>query len=97
MSLQGKAVVITGGSRGIGLHLARAFAAEGARLVLAARGSSELERACAELAAQGVTCLSRRTDVSDPQDVQGLIDFALAHLSRIDVLVNNAGRQPTYC
>lgn len=81
LSLSGKTVVITGGSRGIGLGIARRFAEAGARLHLIANDKAVHERAL-ELGASGA-----EADIADPEAVAA----ALAALPRIDVLVNNAG------
>jgi 3-oxoacyl-[acyl-carrier protein] reductase len=92
MMLKGKTAIITGGGRGIGLSIARAFAQEGAELMLAARTTSELESAQKAIAGDfGARCLVRSTDVSRPGQVQDLIEMARSELGRIDVLVNNAG------
>jgi NAD(P)-dependent dehydrogenase (short-subunit alcohol dehydrogenase family) len=92
VKLAGKVAVVTGGGRGIGKAIARAFAAEGAQLVLAARSEQQLESTAVELRREtGVRCLAHRCDVSDPGQVQRLVDAARAALGRIDVLVNSAG------
>ncbi|HKC60328.1 MAG TPA: SDR family oxidoreductase [Myxococcales bacterium] len=92
MKLAGKVALVTGGGRGIGKAIARAFAAEGAQLVLAARSEQQLESTAAELRREtGVRCLAHRCNVSDPGEVQRLVDAARAALGRIDVLVNSAG------
>lgn len=88
--LQGKTVVITGGSRGLGLLLARRFASEGANVVLAARDAQELERAHVELA-QLAPVLSVTCDVAEPEGCGHLIDTARTAFGGIDVLVNDAG------
>lgn len=90
-SLEGKVVVITGGSRGLGLSLARAFAAEGSRLVLCARDEAELDRAREDIESRGSPAFTVRCDVTNRGDVKHLIDAAIEHYGRIDVLVNNAG------
>ena len=90
-SFRGKAVVITGGSRGLGLVMARAFAAEGARLALCGRDGATLERARAELAAAGAVVHVAVCDVRVPEQVQAFIAEAQSRLGPIDVLVNNAG------
>lgn len=89
--LRGKTVLITGGSRGLGLVLARTFADEGASLVLCARDPEELERARAELAQRGVPVLAVPCDVTDRQQVQALVSAARQRFGQVDVLVNNAG------
>ena len=91
MSFDGCSVVITGGSRGLGLLLAREFGRHGARLTLAARDAAELERARADLAARGVDATVVVCDVGNRDDAQRLIRDAVARTGRIDVLVNNAG------
>ena len=87
----GKVAVITGGSRGLGLVLARELAGKGARLVICARDAAELERARAELAGRGADVLAVSCDVSDPPQAADLIAQAIARFGGIDVLVNNAG------
>lgn len=89
--LQGRVVLITGGSRGLGLVLARECAREGARLVLTARDPDELERARAELAAGGAEVLVVPCDLTDRAQTEALAQTALARFGRVDVLVNNAG------
>jgi len=88
---RGKSVLITGGSRGLGLVLAREFAAEGARLTIVARDLVELEQARADLASRGAEVLAFACDVRDQADVQSAIERVVARYGSIDVLVNNAG------
>ncbi|MCF8206897.1 MAG: SDR family oxidoreductase [Methylotenera sp.] len=92
--IQGKVVVITGASSGLGEATARHLAARGARLVLAARRADRLAALQAELAAGGAEALVVATDVADAAQVQALADQTLAHFGRIDVWVNNAGIMP---
>lgn len=89
--LRGKTVLITGGSRGLGLVLAREFAREGASVAICARDREELERAQGELAGQGAHVFAFPCDVSDRTQVKELVEVVTAHFGRIDVLVNNAG------
>src|SRR5438105_3865236 len=89
--LTGKVVLITGGSRGLGLALARGFAKEGARLVLCARDEAELRAAQEDLAKWTSDVLAIPCDVSDCCQVQLMVDAAIGEYGRIDVLVNNAG------
>ncbi|HEU4740070.1 MAG TPA: SDR family oxidoreductase [Meiothermus sp.] len=90
-SYQGKVVVVTGGSRGLGLVLGRMLADEGARLAICARDPEELERARAELAGRGAEVLSLPCDLTRYQEVRAFIQMVENHLGRIDVLINNAG------
>lgn len=87
----GKTVVILGGSRGLGLVLAREFASAGARLVLVARDPAELERARAELQARGAQAAALVCDIRDRGQIERTIERLVAEHGVIDVLVNNAG------
>jgi len=88
---RGKVVLITGGSRGLGLVLARAFSQEGARLALCARDPEELERVREELQPRGIPLLTLTCDVTSAEQVQQMVDRVVEHFGRIDVLINNAG------
>ena len=87
----GKTVLITGGSRGLGLVLARGFAAEGANVAICARDPRELERARADLAARGANILAFPCDVTERAQVRELVEVVSRHFGGVDVLVNNAG------
>jgi len=89
--LDGKVAVITGGNQGIGKGIARAFAAEGCRLAIAARNVAKLEAAADELQHAGADVLAVPTDVSDESAVDALFDAVMAKFARVDILVNNAG------
>ncbi len=91
IDLAGRVVLITGGSRGLGLVLAREFAAHGCRVAICARDADELSRARADLTARGAQVFAGVCDVSDEAAVQGLVEAVVARFGRIDVLVNNAG------
>ncbi len=91
ITFAGRVVVITGGSRGLGLVLARQLAAEGARLCLLARDEGELSRAGEELAAAGAEVMTISCDIRRRADVRAAIDTVLERWPAIDVLVNNAG------
>jgi NAD(P)-dependent dehydrogenase (short-subunit alcohol dehydrogenase family) len=88
---RGKTVLITGSSRGLGLILARIFAAEGARVVIYARNPEELDRARHDLENRGAEVLAVPCDVSRKEEVDRLIASARERFGRVDVLVNNAG------
>lgn len=90
-ALAGKVALVTGASRGIGAAIARAFAREGARLVLAARDAAALSRQAEALAAAGATVLAVPTDVTDERAVDALFAQVRDRFQRLDVLVNNAG------
>jgi NAD(P)-dependent dehydrogenase (short-subunit alcohol dehydrogenase family) len=87
----GRAVVITGGSRGLGLVLGRHLADEGARLALIARDEAALERARQELEARGADVLVLPCDIRQQDQVTQAIDRAAARFGALDVLINNAG------
>jgi NAD(P)-dependent dehydrogenase (short-subunit alcohol dehydrogenase family) len=89
----GKSVVITGGSRGLGLVLARQLAAEGARLTLIARAEPELRRAADDIRDRepSAEVLLVPADVGEREDVERAIAHTVAHYGSIDVLINNAG------
>jgi NAD(P)-dependent dehydrogenase (short-subunit alcohol dehydrogenase family) len=87
----GRHVVITGGSRGLGLVMARRLAVEGARLCLLARDLPELERARDQLVALGAEVMIVRCDVRRRADVRAAVDQILERWPGIDVLINNAG------
>jgi len=87
----GKSVVIFGGSRGLGLVLAREFASEGARVVLVARKAEELERALADLEGRGATVMTIPCDITDSPQIEATIDRIIDERGTIDVLINAAG------
>lgn len=91
MTIAGKVVIITGASAGIGRALAQELGAQKARLVLAARSIDKLQQLSEELAAAGTESVAVQTDVSDPNDLESLVEKAVQHYGRIDVLINNAG------
>ena len=89
--LQNKTVLITGGSRGLGLVLAREFAGEGSRLVLCARDEQELEYARMDLGELGAEVMTVKCDVRNKEDVADMIAAVNNRFGAVDVLVNNAG------
>lgn len=91
MDFNGASVVITGGSRGLGLELARLFAREGARLALLARDQHELERAKLELKGEGADVIVVRCDVGRREEAETAVALIIEARGGIDVLVNNAG------
>ncbi len=93
-NIEGKVVIITGASSGLGEETARHLAARGAKLVLGARRLDRLEKRVAEIRGQGGEALAVATDVARREDVEKLAQAALQAHGRIDVLVNNAGIMP---
>src|SRR5581483_11195541 len=95
--LTGKVVVVTGGSRGLGLAMCGAFADHGASVVVASRKADACEKAAAAIAertgreAIGVAC-----HVGRWEDCDALVETAYARFGKVDVLVNNAGMSPLY-
>ncbi|MDQ3197851.1 MAG: SDR family oxidoreductase [Verrucomicrobiota bacterium] len=90
-SFAGKVVIVTGGSRGLGLTIARRLAAEGARLALFARDAEELASASDELRALGGEALAVPCDLLNRDQSLGAVQTVLDHFGTIDVLINNAG------
>jgi dehydrogenase/reductase SDR family protein 4 len=86
----GKVVLVTGASRGIGRAIAGAFAGRGARVALNARGAEPLEAAAAELRAGGADAVAVAGHAARPDDAARLVDATLERFGRIDVVVNNA-------
>ncbi len=90
-NLRGKTVLITGGSRGLGLLIARELAREGARIAICARDQAELERAQADLSQRGADVFARPCDVTDQAQVNEMVQAVGDRFGPIDVLINNAG------
>ena len=90
LKLRGAAVLVTGGSQGIGLAIAEGFAAEGARVAICARDRARLDAAAAQLRAAGAECLAISADLLDPAACRRAVDETAAAFGRLDVLVNNA-------
>lgn len=86
-----KVVVITGGSRGLGLVLARRFTLEGAKIAICARKIEELKRAESDLESRGAEVFQVVCDVRNQNEVEEMIESVCSHYGQIDVLVNNAG------
>jgi len=93
-NIQGKVVVITGASSGLGEATARLLSAEGATVVLGARRIDRLKSLADELIARGGKALAVVTDVTHCDQVKRLVDAAVQKFGRIDVMINNAGLMP---
>ncbi len=91
-ALDGTVVLITGASSGIGEATARALAARGAKVALAARRLERLERLAAEIGREGHTALAIEADITAQEEAIGAVDRTVAELGRLDILVNNAGQ-----
>ncbi|MEO0982900.1 MAG: SDR family oxidoreductase [Pseudomonadota bacterium] len=89
--LKDKVVVITGGATGIGFALAKAFGAEGAKIVIGEPREERLQEAVAALEELGIEAAYTICDVTDPAQVEALADFAWDRFGQVDVLINNAG------
>jgi 3-oxoacyl-[acyl-carrier protein] reductase len=90
-ALAGKVAIVTGGSRGIGLAIARLLAEDGASVVVSGRDAARLGAAVKELESLGASALAVVADASKREDVDRLVDATRERFGRIDVVVNNAG------
>lgn len=90
LALGGRRVVVAGGSRGLGLHTALAFAEAGASVSICARGEQDLEAARQKLAAHGGTAHAAACDLANLASIESYIEAAASALGGIDILVNNA-------
>ena len=92
LGLEGKACVVTGASRGIGLDVTKRLLAEGASVLLVARGSDELAEAAETAAAGGGEAAALAIDITEPGAAERIVDEATERFGKVDVLVNNAGQ-----
>src|SRR5215469_10628088 len=92
IDLRGRVAVITGGSKGVGLGVAKRFAASGADVAIVARGREGLDQALAAITvAAGGKVLAIQADVALPADVERAYAETMAAFEKIDILINNAG------
>jgi NAD(P)-dependent dehydrogenase (short-subunit alcohol dehydrogenase family) len=89
--LTGRTAIVTGGSRGLGKEMAEALAEAGARVMLCARRTEWLDKTVDEFRERGFTVEGMACDVSDPGEVQKLVDASVAKFGSLDILINNAG------
>jgi dehydrogenase/reductase SDR family protein 4 len=92
--LGGKVAIVTGSSRGIGLASARAFAEHGARVVISARKAEDCETAAAEIRAAGGEAIGVACNIGRKDELQRLVDAAMSHWGRIDIVMANAAIHP---
>lgn len=90
-NIEGKVVVITGASSGLGEAAARLLAEKGAKLVLGARRKERIDALVQEIAASGGSAVAVATDVTVRADVEALVGIAVERFGRVDVMINNAG------
>jgi 3-oxoacyl-[acyl-carrier protein] reductase len=95
MNMKDRVAVVTGGSKGIGLAVARAFATAGAKVAIVARGAEALQAARISLAGEGLDVRDYVCDVSKADDIRDVHDRIVSDLGHVDVLVNNAGTSRT--
>src|SRR5689334_10857193 len=93
-NIEGKVVVITGASSGLGEATARLLSAQGASVALGARRVDRIQALADELTRAGGKALAIATDVTDRDQVKALVDAAVQAYGRIDVMINNAGLMP---
>lgn len=93
-NIEEKVVLITGASSGIGQATARHLAKLGAKVVVGARRTDRLEALVAEIKAEGGEARFKALDVTNPEDVESFVQFAIAEFGQVDVIVNNAGIMP---
>jgi glucose 1-dehydrogenase len=91
MKLANRVAVITGAAQGIGAACARAFAEEGARVVVGDVNDAGAAALARDIAAAGGYAVAHRTDVGERADCEAVVDYAVAQFGRLDILVNNAG------
>lgn len=94
LGLKGKVAMVAAASRGLGRAIAEELAAEGASLIISARGEESLRRACDEIAATGAEVIGVTADVSMPEEVARFVDKGIERFGRVDILVTNAGGPP---
>jgi NAD(P)-dependent dehydrogenase (short-subunit alcohol dehydrogenase family) len=93
--LSGKIALVTGGSRGLGLQMVRAFAARGADVIIASRKLEACEAVAEEVRAMGRRALAVAVHAARWDQLDALVETAYAEFGRIDILVNNAGMSPS--
>ena len=90
--LEGKTAIITGGAGGLGTAMAQAYAEAGANVVVASRNEENVEKVASEMKSRGQTALAVTVDITEPDQVEQMIDTTVEVFGSVDVIVNNAGR-----
>ncbi|MEH7013859.1 SDR family oxidoreductase [Neobacillus niacini] len=90
-SLQGKTAIVTGGGRGLGEQIADAYADAGANVVICSRNLEACQQISESLTAKGVRSLALKCDVSNPEEIQYVVNETMKEFGQIDILVNNSG------
>jgi NAD(P)-dependent dehydrogenase (short-subunit alcohol dehydrogenase family) len=90
-NLTGRRALITGGSRGLGLEMARALGEAGAEVVISGSSTEHLQRACEELCSEDLHVTSIQADLSKPEEAERFCDVVLRYHAPIDILINNVG------
>lgn len=93
-NIEGKVVVITGASSGLGEAAARLLSEQGAKVALGARRLDRIEALAKELSDTGAGAIAVKTDVTDQNQLKALVDAAVNEFGRVDVMLNNAGLMP---
>lgn len=93
-NIEGKVIVITGASSGLGEASARLLSEQGAKVVLGARRLERIENLASEIRNGGGAAVAQKTDVTDQGQVKALVDTAIKEFGRVDVMLNNAGLMP---
>ena len=89
--LSGRVAIVTGGAGGIGSRIAKEFASQGARVVVASRGQEKLDKIVAEIKSVGGEALGVAADVTDPAQVDNMVSRTISEFGQVDIMVNNAG------
>jgi NAD(P)-dependent dehydrogenase (short-subunit alcohol dehydrogenase family) len=94
--LEGRVALITGGSRGLGLEMAKGLSGAGAKIVIASRKAGELEAAAEELRTRDADVLAVPCNMGEVDQVRALVDKAVERFGRLDIVINNAGNPLVY-
>ncbi len=96
LSFEGKSVIVTGATRGIGKEIALAFVEAGAKLTIFSRKQDSLEKVKKEIEGKGGKCLTVCGNMDNLNDISNLVNFAMGEYGKIDILVNNAATNPIF-